>query len=100
MTYLRTLDDALALNARLTEHLLIVGAGWIGLEVAAAAREAGGTVTVVDPAALPLAHLLGDGFRLALRRPAPRARCRPTAQDLGCRDQPHPRPDHRPAHRR
>jgi len=62
--YLRTLDDALALNARLTEHLLIVGAGWIGLEVAAAARTAGGTVTVVEPAALPLAHVLGDELGL------------------------------------
>jgi 3-phenylpropionate/trans-cinnamate dioxygenase ferredoxin reductase subunit len=62
--YLRTLDDALALNARLTQHLLIIGAGWIGLEVAAAAREAGGTVTVVEPAALPLAHVLGDELGL------------------------------------
>ncbi|GAA3811273.1 NAD(P)/FAD-dependent oxidoreductase [Nocardioides panacisoli] len=62
--YLRTLDDALALHARLTEHLLIVGAGWIGLEAAAAARQAGGTVTVVEPAALPLAHVLGDQLGL------------------------------------
>ena len=64
VVYLRTLDDALALNARLTEHLLIVGAGWIGLEVAAAAREAGGTVTIVEPAAFPLAHVLGDELGL------------------------------------
>lgn len=64
VVYLRTLDDALALNARLTEHLLIIGAGWIGLEVAAAAREAGGTVTVVEPAAFPLAHVLGDELGL------------------------------------
>jgi NADPH-dependent 2,4-dienoyl-CoA reductase/sulfur reductase-like enzyme len=60
VVYLRTLDDALALNDRLTEHLLIVGAGWIGLEVAAAVREQGGTVTVVETAALPLAPVLGD----------------------------------------
>jgi len=59
VTYLRTLDDALALKDRLAEHLLIVGAGWIGLEVAAAARAAGGTVTVVETAALPLANVLG-----------------------------------------
>ncbi len=64
VVYLRTLDDALKLHARLTEHLLIVGAGWIGLEVAAAAREAGGTVTVVEPAAFPLAHVLGDELGL------------------------------------
>ncbi len=57
--YLRTLDDALALSIRLTEHLLIIGAGWIGLEIAAAAREAGGTVTVVETASLPLANVLG-----------------------------------------
>ena len=64
VVYLRTLDDALALNDRLTEHFLIVGAGWIGLEVAAAVREAGGTVTVIEPAALPLAHVLGDELGL------------------------------------
>jgi NADPH-dependent 2,4-dienoyl-CoA reductase/sulfur reductase-like enzyme len=64
VVYLRTLDDSLALNARLTERILIIGAGWIGLEVAAAAREAGGTVTVVEPAALPLAHVLGDELGL------------------------------------
>ena len=41
--YLRTIDDAEALNSLLTEgaSLAIVGAGWIGLEVAAAARERG-----------------------------------------------------------
>lgn len=59
VVYLRTLDDALALRSRLTENLLIVGAGWIGLEVAAAARTAGGSVTVVETAALPLANILG-----------------------------------------
>jgi 3-phenylpropionate/trans-cinnamate dioxygenase ferredoxin reductase subunit len=59
VVYLRTLDDALDLNARLTGHMLIVGAGWIGLEVAAAARHAHATVTVVETAALPLARILG-----------------------------------------
>jgi 3-phenylpropionate/trans-cinnamate dioxygenase ferredoxin reductase component len=59
VVYLRTLDDALDLNARLSEHLLIIGAGWIGLEVAAAARHANGAVTVVEPAAMPLARVLG-----------------------------------------
>ena len=59
VVYLRTLEDALALKPRLSENLLIVGAGWIGLEVAAAARTAGGTVTVVETAALPLANVLG-----------------------------------------
>ena len=59
VVYLRTIDDALALAPRLTERLLIIGAGWIGLEVAAAARQAGGTVTVVESAALPLVRVLG-----------------------------------------
>ncbi len=59
IVYLRTIDDALGLAPRLTERLLIVGAGWIGLEVAAAARQAGGTVTVVESAPLPLVRVLG-----------------------------------------
>jgi NADPH-dependent 2,4-dienoyl-CoA reductase/sulfur reductase-like enzyme len=59
VTYLRTLGDSVALKDRLAEHLLIIGAGWIGLEVASAARAAGGTVTVVETAALPLANVLG-----------------------------------------
>jgi NADPH-dependent 2,4-dienoyl-CoA reductase/sulfur reductase-like enzyme len=57
--YLRTLDDSLALKARLADHLLIIGAGWIGLEVASAARKAGGAVTVVETAPLPLGAVLG-----------------------------------------
>lgn len=57
--YLRTIDDARALRARLQGHALIIGAGWIGLEVAAAAREAGAAVTVVETAALPLLTVLG-----------------------------------------
>jgi 3-phenylpropionate/trans-cinnamate dioxygenase ferredoxin reductase component len=64
VAYLRTIDDALALNDRLTEDLLIIGAGWIGLEVAAAARHAGGTVTVVEAANLPLGNGLGPEFGL------------------------------------
>ncbi|MFC7359415.1 NAD(P)/FAD-dependent oxidoreductase [Nocardioides astragali] len=59
VAYLRTIDDALALAPRLTERLLIVGAGWIGLEVAAAARQAGGAVTIVENASQPLVRVLG-----------------------------------------
>ncbi|WP_086560008.1 NAD(P)/FAD-dependent oxidoreductase [Streptomyces africanus] len=40
-------------------HLVIAGAGWIGLEVAAAAREYGAEVTVVHSGATPLHHVLG-----------------------------------------
>lgn len=60
--YLRTLDDAQALRAGLGDgrSLLIVGAGWIGLEAAATARQAGTAVTVVEPAELPLRTVLGE----------------------------------------
>jgi NADPH-dependent 2,4-dienoyl-CoA reductase/sulfur reductase-like enzyme len=58
---LRTADDALALRARLTpgRRLAIVGAGWIGAELATAAAGHGCLVTVVEAAATPLAAALG-----------------------------------------
>lgn len=40
-------------------HLVIAGAGWIGLEVAAAARGYGAEVTVVEPEATPLLRVIG-----------------------------------------
>ncbi|POX64115.1 FAD-dependent oxidoreductase [Streptomyces sp. Ru62] len=40
-------------------HLVIAGAGWIGLEVAAAARSYGAEVTVIEPAPTPLHGVLG-----------------------------------------
>jgi 3-phenylpropionate/trans-cinnamate dioxygenase ferredoxin reductase component len=58
---LRTLDDALAIRAAL-EHkprVVLVGAGFIGLEVAASCRKLGLSVTVVEPQALPLLGPLG-----------------------------------------
>lgn len=58
--YLRTLEDSRALKDSFSGHLLLIGAGWIGLEVAAAARLAGAEVTVVELADLPLAHVLGN----------------------------------------
>lgn len=50
--YLRTLADAENLRAALdrSERVLIVGGGWIGLEVAAAARAAGKQVSVIERA--------------------------------------------------
>ncbi|HET9876423.1 MAG TPA: FAD-dependent oxidoreductase, partial [Mycobacterium sp.] len=59
--YLRTIDDASALNSALTEgsSLAVVGAGWIGLEVAASARQRGVDVTVVEAAKAPLLAALG-----------------------------------------
>lgn len=47
---LRTIDDAEAIRARLTSgaNVLVVGAGWIGLEVAAAARKSNANATVIE----------------------------------------------------
>jgi NADPH-dependent 2,4-dienoyl-CoA reductase/sulfur reductase-like enzyme len=59
---LRTLDDALRLRSRLTpgRRLAVVGAGFLGAEVAAAARGLGCEVTLVEPAPVPLAHAVGE----------------------------------------
>ncbi|ODR11454.1 pyridine nucleotide-disulfide oxidoreductase [Mycolicibacillus koreensis] len=59
--YLRTVDDAAALDALLAKPatLAVIGAGWIGLEVAASARQRGATVHVVEAAAAPLLRALG-----------------------------------------
>ncbi|BDY32149.1 MULTISPECIES: NAD(P)/FAD-dependent oxidoreductase [Mycolicibacterium] len=59
--YLRTIDDAGELNSVLNEGatLAVVGAGWIGLEVAASARQRGVAVTVVEAARMPLLAALG-----------------------------------------
>jgi 3-phenylpropionate/trans-cinnamate dioxygenase ferredoxin reductase subunit len=59
---LRTLADSqrIADAARDGARLVVIGAGWIGLEIAAAARTRGAAVTVVETAALPLQRVLGD----------------------------------------
>jgi 3-phenylpropionate/trans-cinnamate dioxygenase ferredoxin reductase subunit len=61
---LRTLADSDRIAAAVAEgaHLVVVGAGWIGLEVAAAARARGATVTVVERSELPLLRVLGPGI--------------------------------------
>lgn len=57
---LRTVDQARALRARLAagRRLVVVGAGWIGAEVATAAAAAGVQVTVVEAGDTPLAAAL------------------------------------------
>src|SRR5215203_138804 len=62
MVTLRTWDDALALRKRLVAgaDIVIVGAGWIGCEVAAAARHHGALVTVIEPASQPLVRIVGE----------------------------------------
>jgi 3-phenylpropionate/trans-cinnamate dioxygenase ferredoxin reductase component len=59
--FLRTMDDALELRATLVPgaRLAIVGAGWIGAELATAAAGRGVRVTVVEAAGAPLANAIG-----------------------------------------
>jgi 3-phenylpropionate/trans-cinnamate dioxygenase ferredoxin reductase subunit len=59
--YLRSVEDSDALRERLGRGgaVVVVGAGWIGAEVAASARQRGLEVTVLDPAAVPLERVLG-----------------------------------------
>jgi 3-phenylpropionate/trans-cinnamate dioxygenase ferredoxin reductase subunit len=59
--YLRRAGDSDRIRDTFTaaSRVLIIGAGWIGLEVAAAARLAGVDVTVLEAADLPLLHVLG-----------------------------------------
>lgn len=58
---LRSLADAYRLKARLAlpGHVLLVGAGFIGAEAAAVARQLGRGVTMVDPLACPMELGLG-----------------------------------------
>lgn len=60
--YLRRHGDSDDLKAAFGSghEVAIIGAGWIGLEVAAAARQAGLAVTVLEAAPLPLQRVLGD----------------------------------------
>jgi NADPH-dependent 2,4-dienoyl-CoA reductase/sulfur reductase-like enzyme len=66
---LRTIPDSRRLGELLdaSADLVVVGAGFIGLEVAATARAHGAQVTVVEPLELPLEPILGPavGRRLA-----------------------------------
>ena len=64
---LRTLDDAEALAPRLIEgaRVVVVGAGFIGAEVASTARTKGCEVTVVEAAPVPLERQLGEAMGTA-----------------------------------
>ena len=59
--YLRTLEDSTELKARLEPgaRIGIIGGGWIGLEVASAARQAGAEVVVLEALDQPLRNVLG-----------------------------------------
>jgi NADPH-dependent 2,4-dienoyl-CoA reductase/sulfur reductase-like enzyme len=58
---LRTLQDAIAIRAALAAkpRVIVIGAGFIGLEVAASCRRMGAAVTVIEAEALPLSRVLG-----------------------------------------
>lgn len=68
VSYLRTIADAEAFRGRLEQakHLVIIGAGFIGLEVAAVARKRGIATTVLDIVSRPMARavssLMSDYF--------------------------------------
>lgn len=66
----RTLDDAMALRDELVPgaRVVIVGAGFIGCEVAATARKLGCEVTIIAPGAEPLIRPLGALVGAELRR--------------------------------
>jgi 3-phenylpropionate/trans-cinnamate dioxygenase ferredoxin reductase component len=60
--YLRSVGDSDRIKATIAgaSRLAVIGAGWIGLEISAAAREAGVEVTVLETAELPLPRVLGS----------------------------------------
>jgi 3-phenylpropionate/trans-cinnamate dioxygenase ferredoxin reductase subunit len=60
--YLRTLADSDLLREKLSSggHVVVVGAGWIGSEFAASARQRGLEVTVIDPVPLPNERIFGS----------------------------------------
>lgn len=60
--YLRTLEDSERIRAGFAcvRRVVMIGAGWIGLETAAAARAAGLEVVLLEGAAMPLLRVLGE----------------------------------------
>jgi 3-phenylpropionate/trans-cinnamate dioxygenase ferredoxin reductase component len=60
--YLRSLADSNRLRAAIhaASRVAVIGAGWIGSEVAASARQMGADVVLVAPTPVPLGHVLGD----------------------------------------
>ncbi|MCB1003460.1 MAG: FAD-dependent oxidoreductase [Acidimicrobiales bacterium] len=68
--YLRTIDDSLRLRDAISAatRVVVIGAGWIGSEVAASARQMGAEVVLVDPAPVPLQRVLGDDIGAVFAR--------------------------------
>jgi 3-phenylpropionate/trans-cinnamate dioxygenase ferredoxin reductase subunit len=61
VAYLRAMGESDALRAAITaaSRVVVIGAGWIGSEVAASARHLGAQVAIVAPEAVPLVRVLG-----------------------------------------
>ena len=68
--YLRDVGDAdgLAVAIGQASRVVVVGAGWIGSEVAASARQMGPEVAMVDPGAVPLAGVMGPEVGAVFRQ--------------------------------
>ena len=88
--YLRSLDDSDHLKAALQPgtRVVVIGAGWIGLETAAAARAAGAEVTLLEHAELPLLAVLGPQLAKVFADLHTRPRRRPALQRGRHRDPP------------
>jgi 3-phenylpropionate/trans-cinnamate dioxygenase ferredoxin reductase subunit len=68
--YLRDVEDSDVLRARLepgSGHVVVIGAGWIGAEVAASARTKGLDVTLVEMTEVPLERVLGRELGMIYR---------------------------------
>ncbi|HEX4790940.1 MAG TPA: FAD-dependent oxidoreductase [Actinospica sp.] len=65
---LRTLDDALTLRERIKpgSRLIVVGAGFLGAEAAAVASGLGAHVILLEPAPVPMAHVVGEPVGAAI----------------------------------
>jgi 3-phenylpropionate/trans-cinnamate dioxygenase ferredoxin reductase subunit len=68
--HLRTIDDAVRLRdaIRASTRVAVIGAGWIGSEVAASARQMGADVVLIDPMPVPLQRVLGDDIGAVFRQ--------------------------------
>ena len=66
--YLRTIEDSLALREAMTraEQAVVIGAGFIGLEVASSASSLGLDVTVLEALPVPLSRAIGDDMGEAI----------------------------------
>lgn len=65
---LRTLDDAIDLRSRIKPgvRVVVIGAGFIGSEIASSAHERGADVTIAEGAPIPLVRAVGDEIGKAI----------------------------------